>query len=622
MLKNENIICISSIDWDFIWQGHQEIMSAFARNGNRVLFIENTGVRSPNLKDMQRLKKRIVRWFKSTKGFRKEEENIFIFSPVMLPFPYSRFASWINRRFLIEPLKRWMKAMSFRDPIIWTFLPTNTALDIINEFDDRKMLVYYDIADFDALTDNPKKLKKTEEILIKKCDVVFAQGKGIADKCRKSNPNVHIFPFGVNVKVFEDFLLSSSKKAPADLKDVGRPIVGYIGGIHKHVDIPLISYIAKSHPEWSVVLVGPRQVDTREMEGVPNIFILGKKEFEELPAYINQFDVCTIPYLVSDYTKTVYPTKLNEYYIMGKPVVSTALPEVKATNEENGNMTSIANTHEEFVKLVEKALSSDSVKTLSGRGAIARKNSWSERIEEMSSLIEEVIERKKRGQPANWQDKFLLLYKKTKHNVIKSLAVILAAYLLIFYTPIVWILARPLVISEQPKKSDAIIVLGGGVGESGKVGQGYEERAEYAVELYKKGYAGHIVFSSGYVNIFKETLVMKAMAVSLGVPESAIILENRAINTHDSAIFTKELLDKEHWNSIILLSSPYHMLRVSKIFAKFDRGVKISYTPISKSSFYAHDVKGFFSKKISVSQIGGIVHEYLGILYYWWKGWI
>ncbi len=43
MLKNENIICISSIDWNFVWQGHQEIMSTFARNGNRVLFIENTG---------------------------------------------------------------------------------------------------------------------------------------------------------------------------------------------------------------------------------------------------------------------------------------------------------------------------------------------------------------------------------------------------------------------------------------------------------------------------------------------------------------------------------------------------------------------------------------------------
>lgn len=622
MIKNEDIICISSIDWDFIWQGHQEIMSTFARNGNRVLFIENTGVRKPTMKDIFRLKKRITNWLKSIKGFRKEADNLFIYSPVALPFPYSKFASCINRRLLIEPLKRWMKAMSFRDPIVWTFLPTSIALDMIDEFDDRKLLVYYNIADFDALSDNPKKLKKAEEALIKKCDIIFAQGKAIADKCGKFNSNVHIFPFGVNIEVFEDFLSRSLRPELKDLKGVRRPIIGYVGGIHKHVDIPLINYMAKSHPEWSIVLIGPRQVDTQEMEAAPNIFTLGKKRFEELPAYIDRFDVCTIPYLVSEYTRTVYPTKLNEYFIMGKPVVSTALPEVEALNEENNNITSIAKTHKEFVQLVEKALAPDTAKALSDRLAMARKNSWSERIEQMSSFMEEAIERKKGGSPANWQDKFLRLYKETKHNAIKGLAVILAAYLLIFYTPIIWVLARPLVISEEPKKADAIIVLGGGVGESGKVGQGYEERVEYAVELYKKGYAGRIVFSSGYTHIFKETLVMKALALSLGVPESAIILENRASNTYDSVLFTKEIVDKEHWNRVILLSSPYHMLRVSKVFVKLGGGIHVSYTPIPKSSFYAHDNSGFFRKKINLKQINGIIHEYVGIVYYWLHGWI
>ena len=62
MLKNEDIICISSIDWDFIWQGHQEIMTRLARQGNRVLFIENTGVRVPNFRDIGRIRKRLVNW--------------------------------------------------------------------------------------------------------------------------------------------------------------------------------------------------------------------------------------------------------------------------------------------------------------------------------------------------------------------------------------------------------------------------------------------------------------------------------------------------------------------------------------------------------------------------------
>ena len=45
-VHGHDVLCISSIDWDFIWQGHQEIMSTLAAQGHRVLFLENTGVRA------------------------------------------------------------------------------------------------------------------------------------------------------------------------------------------------------------------------------------------------------------------------------------------------------------------------------------------------------------------------------------------------------------------------------------------------------------------------------------------------------------------------------------------------------------------------------------------------
>ena len=155
MLKNQNIICISSIDWDFVWQGHQEIMSVFAKNNNKVLFIENTGVRAPNFGDIQRLRKRVVSWFKSIRGFRGEQDNLYVYSPLILPFPYSRIARWFNKRMLITPIKNWMKTMEFHDPIIWTFLPTGTALDVISGI-EKKLLVYYCIADFYELCDYKK----------------------------------------------------------------------------------------------------------------------------------------------------------------------------------------------------------------------------------------------------------------------------------------------------------------------------------------------------------------------------------------------------------------------------------------------------------------------------------
>ena len=58
MQQRQDIICISSIDWGFIWQGHQEIMARLAAAGHRVLFVENTGVRPPVPRDLPRLAER------------------------------------------------------------------------------------------------------------------------------------------------------------------------------------------------------------------------------------------------------------------------------------------------------------------------------------------------------------------------------------------------------------------------------------------------------------------------------------------------------------------------------------------------------------------------------------
>ena len=48
MLQGASIVCLSSIDWSFNRQNPQEVALALAERGNRVLFIENTGVRTRN----------------------------------------------------------------------------------------------------------------------------------------------------------------------------------------------------------------------------------------------------------------------------------------------------------------------------------------------------------------------------------------------------------------------------------------------------------------------------------------------------------------------------------------------------------------------------------------------
>src|SRR3990167_3837418 len=172
MLRQQGIVCFSSIDWDFIWQGHQEIMTMLAANGNQVLFVENTGVRRPTFRDLPRLRKRIRNWWRGTKGFRQERENLFVSSPLVLPFPYSRVARWINRAVLLRALRRWMLVTGFGRPIIWTFLPIPLARALIRGIDP-ELTVYYCIDDLASSSPPARRISRSEVKLFQEADLIF-----------------------------------------------------------------------------------------------------------------------------------------------------------------------------------------------------------------------------------------------------------------------------------------------------------------------------------------------------------------------------------------------------------------------------------------------------------------
>ncbi|MEK6590999.1 MAG: ElyC/SanA/YdcF family protein [Nitrospinota bacterium] len=625
MLKGENIICISSIDWDFIWQGHQEIMSTFAENSNRVLFIENTGTRSPSIDDIGRILKRMRNWFNSIKGYRKEKENLYIYSPIVLPFPYSTAAQWINKHILLNSLKRWMRITNFQSPVIWTFLPTATASNIIKNIEN-KMSIYYCIDNFRVSSYSARKIKNSEIEMIKLVDRVFVTSQKLFEYViqYKDASAVSIFPFGVNINGFKE-ARENDPNLPEDMKNIKHPIVGYIGGIHKWMDKSLIKFLADRFKEISFVFIGPEQTDVSDLKKLNNMYFLGKKEHTRLPDYAYQFDVGIIPYSITPYTENVYPTKMNEYLALGKPVVSTALPEVEIFNNHNEGVVYIGKDYEDFSANIVNALKEDGDGKKMKRITAAEKNGWQNRIEEMSVIINKVIEDKRHRGEVGWERILVGIYNSARRRVVKVSFAILFLYYLVFYSPLIWYMAEPLKIIQQPVKADAIVVFGGGAGESGVPGQGYEERVTHAVDLFKKGYAGHIIFSSGYTNILKEPDVMKALAISLGMPAGAIITEVNSSNTYKNVLNVKEILKEKGWNRILLISSPYHMRRVSMVFNKNAKEINVIYTPVPSSQFYNYDISSrgsYFFREATLRQLRGFNHEYLGIIYYWWKGYI
>ena len=611
--RSQDVVCFSSIDWQFIWQGHQEIMSALAASGSRVLFVENTGVRAPSIHDIPRLRQRIQNWWKGTKGFRKSRDNLYIYSPLLLPFPYSAVARRINRRLITRALRRWMQAADFKRPVVWTFLPTPLVREIIPRLDPAVSL-YYCIDDFASSSRGARRITKHEQRMFRDVDLVFVTSEKLRARASKFSRSVHLFPFGVSFKKFEQ-ASEGSQEIPKDLAGLRRPVIGYVGGVHRWIDFEMLAEVARRMPETSFALIGPLQADAAAIADLPNIHLLGKRAHEDIPMYIKGFDVGIVPYRDSEYTANVYPTKLNEYLAMGIPVVATDLPEVRRFNLEHGNNVVVAQDTDQFIAALQDTIRPSTDSERHRRIEVARQNSWGTRISDMMTLIEERLDTKqKRREP--WDVRFRQIYRRAQGRLLAGAAAFVFVYVLLFQTSVPWILASPLRLTAEPGAADAIVVLAGGVGESGQAGGGYQERVKMAVDLYQGGFAPRMVFESGYSFTFREAEIMRDLALSLDVPDSAILLETTGANTYDQVTQVHSILRKHDWRRILLVSSPYHMRRAVLVWRKQAPEVEVVPTPVPQSQFYLHE------RGASVEQLKGLAQEFAALVWYWWKGWI
>ncbi len=613
MQRPHDVLCISSIDWDFIWQGHQEIMSTLAASGHRVLFIENTGVRPPAMRDFPRVRQRLANWWKSTKGFRQVRENLFVYSPLIVPLPYSRIAVWLNRTLVLRALRRWMAATGFHRPIVWTFLPTPLARALVRGV-EAELTIYYCIDDLASSSLEARRITPSEQQLFRDADLVFVTSEQLRQRAVQFSKRVHLFPFGVSLAAFER-ARDADDPMPDDIAALPRPVIGYVGGLHRWVDQDLLAEVAVRMPEASFALVGPAQADVSRLRQLPNVHLLGQKPHAEVPRYVKAFDVGLVPYCLADYTANVYPTKLNEYLAMGTPVVATDLFEIRRFNDEHGRIVSVAGDPVAFVSAIRKELQPAADAERARRIDVARTNSWSSRIAAMSALIDGAVDAKG-NTDHGWEEILRRAYSATRRRAAELLLALAAVYVLLFQTPFIWWCAGPLRMSEPPAQADAIVVFGGGVGESGEAGGGSQERVKQAVDLYDAGYARHVVFSSGFVYSFREAEVMRAIAVDRGVPASAILLEQRAASTRQNVLFVVPMLEQRGWSRVLLVSSPYHMRRAVLTWRRAAPAIAVIPTPPAQSQFYEH------TRGASLQQIRGIVWEYLATLGYWRRGWL
>ena len=169
------------------------------------------------------------------------------------------------------------------------------------------------------------------------------------------------------------------------------------------------------------------------------------------------------------------------------------------------------------------------------------------------------------------------------------------------YRPLLTVSGQFLIVREELKPADVIIVLAGE----------REERVEYGVWLYQQGYAPQIIMSGGPV-VWHVTAaeIMKEQAVFLGVPAEDILVEERSTTTKENAEFTKDLMVAEGFGSAILVTSPYHSRRASRIFHRvFGQDMEIISVPVPDSRF---GVDEWWTRDKDTRQV---VSEYLKMIW-------
>jgi glycosyltransferase involved in cell wall biosynthesis len=104
-------------------------------------------------------------------------------------------------------------------------------------------------------------------------------------------------------------------------------IVGYAGKLAHRIDANLVAAVAALMPAVEFVFVGPVLAGTplSPMRNIRNVHLLGDRRYDELPAYVRNFDVAWIPHRVGDGESGGDPIKLYEYWAAGRPVVSTPI---------------------------------------------------------------------------------------------------------------------------------------------------------------------------------------------------------------------------------------------------------------------------------------------------------
>lgn len=373
-LTGRDIVCFSN-DWDGDPLSKTHIMRILARD-NRVLWVNSLGNRAPRATaaDAARIWKKLR---DAARGLTEPERNLHVLAPLYVPAYGLGAVRRLNRALLRLQVRAAMRRLGFGRPISWSFLPSAAAVaGTLGE----ALVVYHVVDEFSAFSDASAHVAGLEARLLRRADLVIASSERLLAAKRLVNPRAVLVRHGVDHAHFAR-ALDPSLPVPAPLAALPRPVIGFFGLVADWIDLQLVRQVADAYPQASVVLLGKVITSTAPLDGARNVHLLGRRPYQELPAWCRGFDVAITPFRRNELALAANPLKAREYVAAGLPNVCTDLPELRQVPG-----CTVTRTPDEFVAAVGRALRAGGPDP--ARSALVRAEGWEAKVDELRAHVE------------------------------------------------------------------------------------------------------------------------------------------------------------------------------------------------------------------------------------------
>ena len=330
--RQDPIVCLSHLRWNFVFQRPQHLMSRFAQTRTVIFFEEPLPAEAGAAMGVD------LRLCADT--------GVTVATPRLPKGLEGACRDAVLRQLLDEA----MAAQGVSRPVLWYYTPMMLPL---SRHVDAACVVYDCMDELANFRFAPPELTRLEAELIDRADVMFTGGHSLYEAKQDRHPNIHPFPSSVDR---DHFAKARAMQPPRTDDAAPQPRLGFYGVIDERMDLGLLAALADARPDWSLMLVGPVvKIAENELPRRPNIHYLGQKAYEELPTVLSGWDVALMPFAINESTRFISPTKTPEYLAAGRPVVSTPIRDV-VRHYGDLEAVKIADTAEAFVQACDAAL--------------------------------------------------------------------------------------------------------------------------------------------------------------------------------------------------------------------------------------------------------------------------